>query len=476
MHFYVCPLLVAATVRSYITMQTTTKSKHKGREVRLKANGLPQGSGLFWLDSKRRYIYCKVKGDRFSCGTRDWHEALDFVEAERAKRAAREKGLVFGDVLIGQLLDDLLVYYESCGVKRGDYGTRTHEIAKSQINMRGGVRDTFGKLTVSKLQPHDYTEYRNRWTALYVSKGKKADKVQYTIDHHLALVRRAITLAIDNRKVSRDTAMPKFDKRNSISGARKGLITSDQAVALIGALPDWAAVAFAICQTTGVRKKEVTWVRRSETNLPMIDLRASETKWGKARTHGIPDSVLPLVVEWEERTGRGNPKSEFLIHRDGVQVTVDELTAAFNQACDDLGYHVPVTNEKGMPVMYMNRLPKMDRSAIRWHDSRRSAITEVSGIVTLSSQDVQKGMGISSETQAKYNQNQNAPRAILAALNAKHTKVTAAALDAATVPAVAVVPAATDKRVKLTELKALFEDGLIDADEYKDAKRLLLAA
>ena len=244
-----------------------------------------------------------------------------------------------------------------------------------------------------------------------------------------------------------------------------------QAVALIETLPEWAAVAFAVCYSTSIRKKEATFIRRSETNLPMINLRASETKQGKARTHGVPDTVLPLVNLWEAKTKRDYPKAEFLLHRDGAQLTVKELTDAFEKACESLGWHVPVLDDKGLPIVYMGEKVKMDRSKIRWHDSRRSAITEVSSLLTLSSQEVQKGMGISHETQAKYSQNQNAPTLILAALNAKNAK----AIDV--VPAAPVaVHAGTDKRSKLTELKALFDDGLIDGDEYKESKKALLAA
>jgi integrase len=451
--------------------EKTTKSIFKGREVRIKANGLPQGSGLFWLDSKRLYIYAKVQGERFSCGTNDWRVALDVIETQRAELEKREKGLVFADVRIGELLDDVVAHFEARGVMRGDYGTKTAYVARTTINMEGGVRDTFGKIKASKLVPADYTEYRLRWTANYVAKGKKADRVQNTIDHHLVHVRRAITLGIENRKVSKDTPLPKIDPKNSLAGAREGLITSDQAVALIETLPEWAAVAFAVCYSTSIRKKEATFIRRSETNLPMINLRASETKQGKARTHGVPDTVLPLVNLWEAKTKRDYPKAEFLLHRDGAQLTVKELTDAFEKACESLGWHVPVLDDKGLPIVYMGEKVKMDRSKIRWHDSRRSAITEVSSLLTLSSQEVQKGMGISHETQAKYSQNQNAPTLILAALNAKNAK----AIDV--VPAAPVaVHAGTDKRSKLTELKALFDDGLIDGDEYKESKKALLAA
>ena len=130
-------------------------SIHNGRKLALKDNGLPEGYALFWTTrGDKEYLYTKFHGQGLSCKTSDWHEAVDFVEKLWADSKKRENGTAAADVLVGELLDDLITYYEGLARKRGDYKPKTAYIAASQINMKDGIRDTFGGLKVSSSVRH----------------------------------------------------------------------------------------------------------------------------------------------------------------------------------------------------------------------------------------------------------------------------------------------------------------------------------
>jgi hypothetical protein len=83
---------------------TIKKAFYRGRSFNIKPNGLPVGTGMFWLNSERKYIYAKVHGKRFSCKTNDWKEALDRIEEKRAEHERQQNGVVMDDVLVSELL------------------------------------------------------------------------------------------------------------------------------------------------------------------------------------------------------------------------------------------------------------------------------------------------------------------------------------------------------------------------------------
>ena len=208
-------------------------------KLTFKDDGLPEGYGLFWTTrGVKQYIYAKFEGQGLSCSTTDWREAVDFVEKLRDESKKRETGTVADDVLVGELLDDLISYYEGLARKRGDYKPKIAYIAASQINMKGGIRETFGKLKVSKLRSDMYPAYRTKWETIYSKKGKSMDKVQYTIDHHLRYLRRAIIIGQKGNPIKAGANVPKphIDNNNSRNNVREGLIDGPTFTAVLSSL------------------------------------------------------------------------------------------------------------------------------------------------------------------------------------------------------------------------------------------------
>lgn len=439
---------------------------HRGTRFTIKPNGLPEGYGLFWIDAEHQYIGCKIHGERFSCGTGDWKAAVDFAEAKRDDYDKRNNGVPIGDVKVKELLDDLIAYYEDRERKRGDYGTKTAYNAKSQIDMKGGIRDTFGNIKVSKLKPTMYTDYWRKWEIEYAKRGKKVEKVQNTIRHHLRHLGRALSLGKENFKAPENVPMPKpgkddeSDRHNCITFEQLDILLSDKG------LPDHIKPVLVTCFFTGFRKKEASFIHRSEVDWSerLIALRANETKSGKRKTGTIPVQYWQWVMEWEERNRREFPKADYLFHLDGVQLTTDQIDNAFNATCERLGWHVPAKDADGNEIKRRNRTIKYDRSACRWHDARRTATTTVQNLENLTDVDRRRTLGMSEKTQVRYDQTQSALK-VRDALDRK--------LGAAPQPATT-NGNGTDKKAKLVELKSWFDHGLIDADEYKAEKARIL--
>ena len=195
----------------------------------------------------------------------------------------------------------------------------------------------------------------------------------------------------------------------------------------------------------------------------MIKLRPHQTKAGKMRKFGIQKRIWPIIMEWEERTRREHPKTEYLFHLDGQQLTVADLDRAFNATCEELGLHKVLTDANGDPIRYKRGALKYDRSLIRWHDTRRTATTAVSNIEGLNNNDIQQTVGLSDDTQRRYDKTKHA----LKVRDAQDRQ------DENLLPAVSTKG---DKRTSLMELKSLHEAGLIDADLYKEEQRRILNA
>jgi hypothetical protein len=139
-------------------------------------------------------------------------------------------------------------------------------------------------------------------------------------------------------------------------------------------------------------------------------------------------------------------------------LTTDQIDDEFNATCERLGWHVPDTDPDGEVIRRKNRTVKYDRSACRWHDARRTATTTVSSLENLTDIDRRRTLGISPETQARYDQTQSAIK-VRDALDRK--------LGTEPQPAIKSNGNGTGKKAKLQELKAWFDEGLIDADVYK---------
>lgn len=439
-------------------------------------NGLPIGLNLYWqARGGNRYIYTKLDGHGLSCGTTDVKAAVRFVLAKRKERAEADSDIPVDHLTINDLLNSYLDHLHTKNLGRGEYNPQTAKF--TALVLKAHVRPFFGELKVAQLikLPKKQKEYRIRRTKELCEKmGKTTDKVQNTIDKEIGHVRAAYNLAVKENQIPR-AIVPIFpiDKENSRKGARTGMFNDTQYETLMEQLPDPVKRMFALCNSVAVRKKEATFIHRSEVNWEhrVIRLRAIETKKGKERYIPIPKKIFPILWEWEERTRKEHPKAEYVFHLEGQRMTTEQLDDIYYRTCQDLGWHKHRVDEEGNVVLGKNGDPLWDRSPM-WHDSRRTAATLIHNLDGVTPIDAQRTLGMTEQTQMRYDQNNSALK-LRDALDKHHDNGSTRNGNRATTDE----KAGADLRTRLAELKALFDDGLIEADEYKQAKmRLLMPA
>jgi len=142
-------------------------------------------------------------------------------------------------------------------------------------------------------------------------------------------------------------------------------------------------------------------------------------------------------------------------------LTTDQIDGAFNCTCERLGWHVPASDQNGEVIRRKNRTVKYDRSTCRWHDARRTATTTISSLENLTDVDRRRTLGISAETQARYDQTQSAIK-VRDALDRKLGAESQAATNCS-----GNGENATDWMTALKELKSAFDAGLLPDEIYK---------
>jgi len=166
--------------------------------------------------------------------------------------------------------------------------------------------------------------------------------------------------------------------------------------------------------------------------------------------------MLPALEAWDAKTKLKYNTTEYFFHREGGRWTVEQIDDAFNEVCEDLGWHTPKLDADGKKCYGKNGRLLWNRSP-SWHDSRRNATTRAGTLTGVNDLDRQRVHGQNKETQDRYDQNESAKR-IRDAMNRA---------DGSPLVPVQASKAETPIKAKLLELKSLFDDGLIEADEYK---------
>jgi integrase len=245
----------------------------------LKGNGLPAGQRLYWNGN---LIWCIIshngQASRHSCGTEDWQCALkerDRIQAEIVK--GDRAGVVNKVVRIGELLDDYIADLKLTAQGKGEYGSKHAYATERQIDAH--VRGFFGKMKAASLTTANLKQYKQvRLESAAIT----------TVNRELGYLRRALRLATEctPRKVA---TYPSFkgviDIKAERARARTGTITDANYDKLMVALPDHLKPVLATVVYTGIRRKEMRFIRWEQLDFAnkRIYLRAGETKSGKAR-------------------------------------------------------------------------------------------------------------------------------------------------------------------------------------------------
>jgi hypothetical protein len=160
-----------------------------------------------------------------------------------------------------------------------------------------------------------------------------------------------------------------------------------------------------------------------------------------------------VIMDWEMRTRKDHPDCTWLFHREGEQLTAGEIYRTFNTVCEAEGWHIKLPGRK------------YDRSAVRWHDARRSATTNFSNLETITGNDVQTVAGLTEQTHILYDRT-NAVMKIRDAIDKK---------DAA-IPSVVVSVPVMDWKAELKELKQMMEDGILTQLQFESERdRVMLS-
>lgn len=232
---------------------------------------MPYGSGTLFKRGRIWWMQWWDSGTRHqrSTGTTDRREAL--AELQRVTQTVSRGGRV-------------RTVAEAIGLLYADYARR--ELRSAYITrqrIEANVLPWWGKLAITKLTPRHVDDY----AAFRRSEGAKNS----TINREVALVRRALTLAVQAGKL----ATVPFLRALPEPEARKGFIEQEQYERLKREMPDHIRGLLVLGYHTGMRKGELLALRWDQVDWDagLIRLDAGQTKAKRSR-------AVPIYGEMAE--------------------------------------------------------------------------------------------------------------------------------------------------------------------------------
>lgn len=235
--------------------------------------------------------------------------------------------------LVGALLDDLLLDYQTNGKSYG----------WASLVVRVHLRPFFGAMKAAKVgtdQIRAYIASRQKPdTRHYGEQGER--KREYgpaangTINRELTLLRRALNLGrlATPPKVATVPNIPILAEGN----VRKGFFEHDAFLAVRQFLPEEIrpVVTFAYC--TGCRKGEILGLHWSQVDLAdrSIRLHAGETKNGDGRTVPMAPDLYEVLKIQKQIRDQHFPDSPWVFSRIGVRIL--DFRGAWESACRSAG-------------------------------------------------------------------------------------------------------------------------------------------
>ena len=226
--------------------------------------------------------------------------AKTFVKAEADSLLERRKaaiGLGEGDPraqekrLVQELLQDVLLDYKANGRSTA---------ADAEIRVRKHLGPAFGAIRAVRLS--------NAHSQQYILDRVGQGAALATVANELSLLRRAMKLGVQNRKLA---VAPYVGLPSGFNVARTGFLDVPEYRALQSHLPSQLKAIVSLAFHSAMRKGELLGIKWSQVDLAegFIRLTAAETKTRQART--IPIAAEPLALLRMER-----------IHRDATELPV----------------------------------------------------------------------------------------------------------------------------------------------------------
>ena len=220
-----------------------------------------QPKSPFWWIS----YYVNGRQIRESTKTADQKVAQKLLATKVAANVIPDKRTISG------LLDGLIADYERNGRKSIDW-------CKSLV--RSQLRPNFGGNKVAALSKQMVLDYMDQ--------RRKLGRKNATINHEVALLRRAFALA--------DAKFPRIAKLSE-NNVRKGFLMPEQYVMLLDKLQPHIKPIFQFAYRTGCRKGEILNLKWSNVNLAdgLVRLEVGETKSGDGRTIPLTSDLLRML-------------------------------------------------------------------------------------------------------------------------------------------------------------------------------------
>jgi len=266
---------------------------------------------------KREYANRTVHG-----GKKDAERVLNDMLRERDASPGGRRVIANN---VNSLLDALV----------SDYRINGKSVGWCETLVEVHLRPFFGKLPASKVDSaliRSYIEKRKRPDA---ARGRGA-AANATINHELALLRRAFNLAAadDPPRIARVPKIPALEENNT----RKGFFEYGQYSALFEALPDHIRPVLSFGYYTGCRRGEILGLRWDQVDLirGMVRLEPGETKNEEAREIPLVGDLLALLRLRRETRDSGFPDCPWVFfHDDGKQIR--SIKNAWANACKRAG-------------------------------------------------------------------------------------------------------------------------------------------
>lgn len=404
---------------------------------------LPSRQGYYY---KRGIIYLAiyVNGKKFSYSTGltgKEPKVLDKLKQFKIDKTAEAKADVEFDVKRGVRVEDIFEAYvdflKDREEKGDDYAkTGTTTSYRTQSVIRSHLAGFF-----NSLRPEQVKSKLDEYAKLRHDEGVTAP----TWNGELRILRAALRRGM-KKGLMRPTDIPlefPFDYRGERKAKRTGIITREQQACIMREAAPHLKPVFATAILTGMRPKEIRFVRPEQVFLdddePRIELRDGETKNSRSRKVALVDDLIPVLREWK----RDHPNPTWFFHRDGKQLK--EWKTAWYSALVRCGLRVK--NDEG----------KWENTVL-FYDSRRTARTRLDE-AGVSREDAKKQLGHLTDSQSEdYDKSEAHVKRISVASRSQKTYA-----PVAVAPALAV----RDLKAQLKELKDLFEDGLLPEELYR---------
>lgn len=441
-------------------------------------NGLPVGSGLYWKHDK----ICGVvshEGKRypFATGTDDINTALKIKADKYAEvvRNAKEVQITLAKgVTVAELFKDYIASYKRREKDAGSYGRgkKPYESSSYKLSVRINkhLMPAFGGL-----KPEEVTSDRLN---AYKEKRQEQDASVTTINSEFRLLKAAIRRGTKTTpKKVHPLHVPDFSElinhKAEAKAARKGTISEAQYDLIMQHAPEHLRAVFVTVLYTGIRQKEIRFVRKENVDLgdaPSIRLLAGETKDGEERVCGVNERVKEVLLAWRAYTREHFPRCKYFFHLNGEQL--GSFATAWNATLRRAGLRVKVLNPNGTVKRVRGKngqLVTVWKNLVKFHDTRRTVVTDLD-VLGLQEKDIMSQTGHKTVAMSRrYNQSKQAAERVRKAQNE--------ALGFGGGEAVPVAPVASvrDWKAELRDLKETFEAGLLPEDLYRAEVQKVMA-